>query len=58
MNRERWRVSYGRQCYKTTFAKTNIFLPIRKNGELDYDYMHEVASNSYNFESVKTYVEN
>ena len=34
INQVRWRYSYGRQCYKTKFAETEIILPIKENGEL------------------------
>jgi len=55
INREKWRVSYGRQCYKTTFAKTNICLPTQENRVLDSKYMQNVVSNSYNFDMIKSY---
>lgn len=56
INREKWRVSYGRQCYKTVFAKTNIFLPIKENGDLDNECMNEISSNSYNFKGIEAYI--
>lgn len=31
LNLEKWRWSYGRQCYKTKFSKTKIFVPIKDN---------------------------
>jgi hypothetical protein len=57
INRERWRVSYGRQCYKAIFAKTNIFMPVNDDGSLDHEYMRTVVSNSYNFRAVKSFLE-
>ena len=54
INKEKWRVSYGRQCYKTVFAKTNIFLPVNERKELDRDYMKKMVSESYNFDFIKS----
>lgn len=42
----KWRYSYGRQCYKRKFAKTEITLPVRANGELDLAYMEEVVEST------------
>lgn len=56
INRERWRVSYGRQCYKAIFSKTNIFLPVNKDGSLDHAYMKQIVSNGYNFGRVKQHI--
>jgi hypothetical protein len=39
MNEIKWRYSYGRQCYKTKYAKTEIMLPVQENGALDENYM-------------------
>ena len=39
----KWRYSYGRQCYKTKFAKTEITLPVTARGALDVQYMQEVV---------------
>lgn len=58
INRERWRVSYGRQCYKAIFSKTNIFLPVKQEDEINYAYMREMVENSYNYPEVKSYIEN
>ena len=35
LNRQTWRYSYGRQCYKTKFANTTIPLPVDKYQEPD-----------------------
>lgn len=56
INRERWRISYGRQCYKTIFSKTNIFMPVNDNNNLDYEYMRTVVSNSYKFSAIKSFL--
>lgn len=41
-----WRYSYGRQCYKTKFSKTDIYLPVDGNGDLDTKYMAELVENT------------
>jgi type I restriction enzyme M protein len=41
INQIKWRYSYGRQCYKTKFAKTQIILPVSKSGLLDVSYMEQ-----------------
>lgn len=45
LNMVKWRYSYGRQCYKNKFAKTEIMLPINKSGRLDYSYMDSLLMN-------------
>jgi len=45
LNKVKWRYSYGRQCYKRIFKKTNIVLPIKEDGELDEEYMKEIVIN-------------
>jgi type I restriction enzyme M protein len=45
INQVRWRYSYGRQCYKTKFAETEIILPIKENGKLDEDSMAAFVRN-------------
>ena len=48
INQVKWRYSYGRQCYMTKFANTEIFLPIDRENRLDVAYMATlVESTSY-----------
>ncbi|MBW7942829.1 MAG: N-6 DNA methylase, partial [Candidatus Kuenenia stuttgartiensis] len=43
LNKSKWRYSYGRQCYKGSFEKTIIELPV--NGDtLDEDYMESIVT--------------
>jgi type I restriction enzyme M protein len=42
----KWRYSYGRQCYKTKFAKTQIWLPIMQTGQIDESYMAVLVENT------------
>lgn len=46
LNFVKWRYSYGRQCYKTKFAKTEILLPVMETGDLDETYMASVVENT------------
>jgi hypothetical protein len=43
LNHIKWRYSYGRQCYKTKYAKTEIVLPVKEGDELDQDYMEKMV---------------
>ena len=53
LNNVKWRYSYGRQCYKTKFAKTGIPLPVTKARSLDEDYMESVIKNTTYWPIVK-----
>jgi len=47
INEVKWRYSYGRQCYRTKFATTEIMLPV-KGDVLDEDFMQTaIESASY-----------
>jgi type I restriction-modification system DNA methylase subunit len=52
INEVKWRYSYGRQCYKTKFATTNIMLPIKGNA-LDEDLMQKTVENASYWKLVK-----
>ena len=45
MNHTKWRYSYGRQCYKTKYAKTEIWLPVH-NGMLNEEYMSNMVEQA------------
>ena len=45
MNHMKWRYSYGRQCYKTKYAKTEIWLPFEK-GRLNERYMSNMVEQA------------
>ena len=48
LNLQKWRYSYGRQCYKTKFSATTVALPIQGTSDLDEAYMKAVVqSTSY-----------
>lgn len=46
LNANRWRFSYGRQCYKTKFASTELFLPYTKDDKLDEELMKRIVKNT------------
>jgi len=46
LDQVKWRYSYGRQCYKTKFAKTEFLLPMNPSGSLDIDYMVAVVEGA------------
>jgi len=47
LNRQRWRYSYGRQCYRTKFeATTKIWLPMNDNNELDEASIKSLLHNT------------
>lgn len=46
LNLQKWRYSYGRQCYKAKFSAVTIPLPVQGQDELDESYMESVATNT------------
>ncbi len=53
LNSQKWRYSYGRQCYKVKFSTTKIQLPIMDDGKLDESYMKTVVENTDYWHLVK-----
>lgn len=43
LNLQKWRYSYGRQCYKTKFSVVKIPLPVQGDNELNETYMKSVV---------------
>jgi hypothetical protein len=56
LNSVKWRWSYGRQCYKTKFATTNIHLPIQQNKDIDEGYIERLISNSPYWNQVRDHI--
>jgi hypothetical protein len=52
LNREKWRYSYGRQCYKEKFAKTITFLPSKEDGSLDEEIIESLVHRAYYWDAV------
>lgn len=46
LNEVKWRYSYGRQCYMTKFASTEIMLPVNGDGTLNEKYMADVVESA------------
>lgn len=46
LNRGKWRYSYGRQCYKTKYARTNVRLPVSADGSPDHECMASFVQTS------------
>ena len=46
INRQKWRYSYGRQCYKAKLSSSEIPLPVTQFNDLDENYMEEVVKNT------------
>jgi len=46
LNRQKWRYSYGRQCYKKKLEQTVLYLPAKENNEIDESLMREAARNT------------
>ena len=53
MNHMKWRYSYGRQCYKTKYAKTEIWLPILNGGRLNEEYMSSMVEQANHWSIVQ-----
>lgn len=49
INSLRWRFSYGRKCYENKVHKIKIFLPFKRNGTLDEEYIEKLfkTTNSW-----------
>jgi hypothetical protein len=58
INEVKWRYSYGRQCYRTKFATTEIMLPMRGGGDLDEDFMQSAIESASYWKLVRAVIEN
>lgn len=52
LNRQKWRYSYGRQCYLTKFKSVKLYLPATQEGVLDEVLMKKIVSSSTYWESL------
>ena len=43
LNYQKWRYSYGRQCYVKKFSAIRLWLPVRSPGHVDWDYITAVV---------------
>ena len=46
VNYQKWRYSYGRQCYREKLAKVNIYLPVMGSNKIDETLMENVVKQS------------
>ncbi len=56
INEIRWRWSYGRQCYKGKFQKTQIYLPVDTKGEINELYIECFAKRCMGYSELNTYL--
>lgn len=56
INKAKWRYSYGRQCYKRVFGKTEIYLPIQRNDSLNEDIIEEIVKNTSYWNYLKKFI--
>lgn len=54
LNRQRWRYSYGRQCYKTKLAMANIPLPVDAGGHVDEDTIESIVEQASYWKQITT----
>lgn len=50
----KWRYSYGRQCYKTKYTNTPIYLPVTDSGALDYEFMELMVESQPYWSNVES----
>jgi len=55
INLAKWRYSYGRQCYKYKFAKTNIFVPLRTDSRIDETLIEKMIRSHPGWQVVKRF---
>lgn len=53
LNRQRWRYSYGRQCYMNKVKKIAFHLPVADNGDLDEEGIAKVVEQSEYWNEIK-----
>ena len=52
---EKWRWSYGRQCYKNRFSKTEIFMPMR-DGSIDEPAIKEFIAEQWGWGYIERFL--
>jgi hypothetical protein len=53
LNHLKWRYSYGRQCYRRKYAKTELLLPVKSDGALDEDYMGKMVEAAHHWALIR-----
>lgn len=53
MNHTKWRYSYGRQCYKTKYEKTKIWLPVSGTDSLNEEYISYMVEQANHWNRIQ-----
>lgn len=53
LTRQKWRYSYGRQCYVAKFRSTRLYLPVNASGELAEDAIESRVSEATYWNAIK-----
>ena len=53
LNRQKWRYSYGRQCYMNKVGRINFYLPVKAGGEIDETGIAKVVERTAYWGAVK-----
>ncbi len=56
LNYQKWRYSYGRQCYKDKFSKVKIYVPMMEDGSIDEDAIENIVKDFPYFTLIKNKV--
>ncbi len=46
LNRQKWRYSYGRQCYRTKLERARFYLPVTPNDDLDEESIRRIVEQT------------
>lgn len=46
LNRQRWRYSYGRKCFREKMERQQLFVPLNTKGEIDEENIEKIVSNT------------
>ena len=55
LKRQKWRYSYGRQCYKNKFAQSKISLPT-KHENIDEELIKGIVENTSYWNYIQTFL--
>lgn len=53
LNQQKWRYSYGRQCYLTKLSRVKVYLPVLDNNTLDEEAMGIIVEQSPYWANIK-----
>lgn len=58
LSRERWRYVYARKFGKNRISKTKLIMPVKKNGEPDFEAMAKLTRKTSGFPIIKLFRDN